>query len=159
MVTDVYYSKHTSSSDNVVKPLSFGKRLRQVRERLGMTQIQMALTGGVKRTTQHLYENDVRVPDLNYLERLKEAGADIGYLILGEPRGPTQSNSLTISYALMSNLFRVVDEFCVDEDGNALPRETRLRFFQMLCVSLRDRPDDETNIDALRMELARFTGT
>jgi len=56
-------------------------------------------------------------------------------------------------------VFRVVDEFCVDENGKPLTREIRLRFFQLLCVSLKDRSEEETNIDALRAELTRFTGT
>lgn len=159
MVTVVHYSEHSSSSHEGVKPPSFGRRLRQERERLGMTQVEMALAGGVKRTTQHLYESDVRVPDINYLTRLRGAGADLAFLVLGERHGPAQSNALTIPYALLSNVFRVVDEFCVDENGKPLPRETRLRFFQLLCVSLKDRSEDETNIDALRAELTRFTGT
>ena len=143
----------------MVKSTTFGRRLREERERLSMTQMEIALTGGVKRTTQHLYENDVRVPDLNYLEKLKEAGADLGFLVLGNHRGSSQSDSLTISYALLSDVFRVVDEFCVDEGGKPLSREVRLRFFQMLCASLKDRPDDEADIDVLRRELSRFTGT
>lgn len=159
MVTDVHSCEHSSSSCEMVNTSSFGRRLRQERERLGMTQVEMALAGGVKRTTQHLYENDVRVPDINYLMRLKNAGADLAYLVLGERRGPAQPNSLTIPYALLSNVFRVVDEFCVDENGKPLPCETRLRFFQLLCVSLKDRSEEETNIDALRAELTRFTGT
>ena len=159
MITDVHSCEHSSSSCETVNTPSFGRRLRQERERLGMTQVEMAVAGGVKRTTQHLYENDVRVPDINYLTRLKDAGADLAYLVLGERHGPAQANALTIPYALLSNVFRVVDEFCVDEDGKPLPRETRLRFFQLLCVSLKDRSEDETNIDALRAELMRFTGT
>lgn len=159
MVTDVHSCAHGSSSHEGVKPPSFGRRLRQERERLGMTQVEMALAGGVKRTTQHLYESDVRVPDINYLTRLRGAGANLAFLVLGESHGPGQPNALTIPYALLSNLFRVVDEFCVDENGKPLPRETRLRFFQLLCVSLKDRSEDETNIDALRAELTRFTGT
>lgn len=159
MAINVHIYEHNSSSHEGVKPPSFGRRLRQERERLGMTQVEMALAGGVKRTTQHLYESDVRVPDINYLTRLRDAGADLAYLVLGERRGPAQPNSLTIPYALLSNVFRVVDEFCVDENGKPLPREARLRFFQLLCVSLKDRPEDETNIDALREELARFNGT
>lgn len=160
MITNVHDSEHTSSSCEMVNTSSsFGRRLRLERERLGITQIEMALAGGVKRTTQHLYETDVRVPDINYITRLKDAGADVAYLVLGERRGPTQTYTLTMPYALLSNVFRVVDEFCVDENGKPLPLETRLRFFQVLCVSLKDRSEDETNIDALRAELTRFTGT
>ena len=89
----------------------------------------------------------------------QEAGTDLGYWVLGERLGPAQPNSLTIPYALLSNVFRVVDEFCVDEDGNPLLRETRSRFFLLLCISFKDRSEDEADIGALRTELTRFTGT
>lgn len=49
--------------------MSFGSRLRQERDRLRLTQEKFAELGGVKRVSQHLYEQDVRVPDINYLIR------------------------------------------------------------------------------------------
>jgi transcriptional regulator with XRE-family HTH domain len=43
--------------------LSFGRRLREARDRLRLTQQQFAELGGVKRVSQHLYEQDAGVPD------------------------------------------------------------------------------------------------
>ena len=66
--------------------MSFGRRLREARDRLRLTQEQFAELGGVKRVSQHLYEQDARVPDLNYLLRLKEHGIDVGHLVLGSEK-------------------------------------------------------------------------
>lgn len=158
-VQQVLLSGHDSARRAEVNPQSFGRRLRQERDRLGLSQAELAGHGGVARTTQHIYESDIRAPDVTYLERIRGAGVDVAYLVLGEHQVPVQPGILAISYSALSNVYRVVDEFCRDDDGNALPLESRLRFFQLLCASLKDRGGDEVELDSLRSELARFTGT
>lgn len=64
-----------------VKPQTFGERLRSERVRLGLNQTDFAALAGIKRTAQHFYETDARVPDIRYLERIQQAGADIKYLM------------------------------------------------------------------------------
>ena len=64
-----------------VKTQSFGDRLRSERIRLGLNQSDFAALAGIKRTAQHFYETDARVPDIRYLERIQQAGADIEYLM------------------------------------------------------------------------------
>jgi transcriptional regulator with XRE-family HTH domain len=155
----VQMSKHHSDQRAAVKPLTFGQRLRQERDRLGLSQADFAERGGVRRTTQHIYESDTRVPDLNYLERVQEAGANLAYLVLGERLPVGRQDTITLSYAALSNIYRVVDEFCRNDDGNPLPLDSRLRFFQLLCASVKDRGTSDAELDSLRSELARFTGT
>lgn len=156
---DVHISEHHSDRRAEVNPRTFGQRLRQERDRLGLSQTDFAERGGVRRTTQHIYESDTRVPDLNYLERVQEAGADLAYLVLGVRLPAGRQDTLTLSYTALSNIYRVVDEFCRDDDGNPLPLDSRLRFFQLLCASLKDRGSSDAEVDSLRSELARFTGT
>lgn len=155
---NVQFSKHHSDSPGVVKSLSFGGRLRQERARIGLTQTAMAEIGGVKRTTQHIYETDIRVPDLHYLTRVRDAGADLAFLILGERQPGGRTDMLAISYLTLSNIYRVVDEFCIDTKGKPLPLENRVRFFQLLCVSMKSRDSDDADLDVLREELSRFAG-
>lgn len=157
--TGVQISEHHSDRRAAVKPRTFGQRLRQERDRLGLSQADFAERGGVRRTTQHIYESDTRVPDLNYLERVQEAGADLAYLVLGERLPPGRQDTITLSYATLSNIYRVVDEFCRDDDGHPLPLDSRLRFFQLLCASVKDRGSSDAELESLRSELARFTGT
>ena len=117
--------------------MSFGRRLREARDRLRLTQEQFAELGGVKRVSQHLYEQDARVPDLNYLLRLKEHGVDVGHLVLGNSvsRASATPNSTDLYVAA----FRTVDEFAGDDAGNPLPYAERERFFSFLCATLANR--------------------
>lgn len=155
----VLNSGHHSEPPGCVNSQSFGSRLREERERLGLSQTQFADVGGVARTTQHIYETDIRSPDVAYLEKLRRIGVDVSYLVIGSRQAAAGGDKLTVSYPALLNIYRIVDEFCVDEDGAPLPLEVRARFFQLLCVSLKDKSSQEQSLDSLRNELRRLTGT
>lgn len=155
----VHNSKHNSEQATLVNPPKFGTRLREERLRLGLTQAEMAEIGGVKRTSQHIYESDIRVPDLHYLTRVRDAGADLGYLVLGVRQAAQGDDVMTISRSALSNIYRVVDEVCVDADDRLLPLESRLRVFQLLCASMKGQDASSSSLEALRNEFARFAGT
>ncbi|ENO98628.1 putative transcriptional regulator [Thauera phenylacetica B4P] len=63
--------------------MQFHERLAEERERLGLTQEEMAKAGGVAKRTYCNYENGDREPPSSFLGRLKEVGVDVGYLLLG----------------------------------------------------------------------------
>ncbi|MDP2440186.1 MAG: helix-turn-helix transcriptional regulator [Hydrogenophaga sp.] len=149
-------SAHDSVQTLDVKPRSFGERLQDERLRLGLTQTEMAEIGGVKRTTQHIYESDIRVPDLNYLGRVRDAGADLRYLVLGIRQ---DAGAIPFNPSELTNMYRAVDEICVDREGCLLPLESRVRVFQVLCASTQVKGGSTTTIEALREEFARFAGT
>jgi len=123
---------------------------------MGLTQTEMGELGGVKRTTQHFYESDIRVHDLNYLGRVREAGADLGHLVLGLRQ---DAGAIPFNPPAPTNMYRAVDEICVDSDGRLLPLERRVRVFQVLCSSNLVQGCAKANIEALREEFARFVGT
>ncbi|MGB3316043.1 MAG: helix-turn-helix domain-containing protein [Albidovulum sp.] len=58
-------------------------RLREERERLGLSQEAFAALGGQKRLSQTRYERGERVPDSNYLAALSRAGVDVHYVLTG----------------------------------------------------------------------------
>lgn len=155
----VLNSGHHSEPPGCVNSQSFGGRLREERERLGLTQTQFAEAGGVARTTQHIYETDIRSPDVAYLEKLRDIGVDASYLVTGSRQVAVGNDTLTVSYQRLLSIYRIVDEFCVDEDGEPLPLEVRERFFQLLCASLKDKSSQDQSLDSLRNELRRLTGT
>jgi len=64
--------------------MSVGKRLREERERLEMSQETMANIAGISRVSQSNYERDERSPDNKYWQALYEIGVDILYVITGE---------------------------------------------------------------------------
>ncbi|GJK93091.1 TPA: helix-turn-helix domain-containing protein [Klebsiella michiganensis] len=61
-----------------------GARLREERERLGLSQQSMGEIGGVKKLTQLNYEKGERAPDTIYLTALASIGVDIVYVLTGQ---------------------------------------------------------------------------
>lgn len=66
--------------------MSIGKRLREEREKLEMSQEMMANVAGISRVSQSNYERDERSPDSEYWQALHQIGVDILYVITGEQR-------------------------------------------------------------------------
>jgi len=68
-----------------------GRRLRDERERLGLTQDQFGGIGGVQKRAQVRYESGGRMPDADYLLRLAESAdpeIDVQYILTGVRWGP-----------------------------------------------------------------------
>lgn len=136
---------------------TFGRRLRSERDRLGLTQDDFGALGGVRRISQHLYEQDSRVPDLKYLMGLVDAGVDLVYLILGRREKRGDSEHVLISTSQLTEMYRLVDEFAQDSAGHLYPLDVRVKFFQMLVLSLGDA-GDSTTTDQLRKRMALLAG-
>lgn len=84
---------------------SFNNRLREERKRFKLSQEEMAAIGGVQRNTQSLYERGARKPDIDYLEKIAKAGADILYVITGE-KTPTKSSALSLKESALIDDYR-----------------------------------------------------
>lgn len=128
--------------------MSFGTRLRQERKRLGLSQAQFAELGGVKRVSEHLYEHDVRLPDLAYIFRLADKGVDIGFLVLGEALRSADS-AIPLESALAA--FRAVHGL-PDMRSTGLTSVEREQLFASLCRSL------GSTESAARSDRSRHTG-
>ncbi len=64
--------------------MSIGDRLREERERLGLTQDEFGVACGVRRRAQSSYENGERSPVAIYLEDAEKIGVDVRYVITGK---------------------------------------------------------------------------
>lgn len=62
---------------------SIGKRLRQERKRLKLTQSELGAIGGVEANAQGHYESGQRLPRADYLFRVAAAGVDITRVVTG----------------------------------------------------------------------------
>lgn len=62
---------------------SIGIRLREERERLGLSQAAMGEIAGIRKQTQLKYEKGDSSPDATYLAALSKFGLDVLYVILG----------------------------------------------------------------------------
>lgn len=61
-----------------------GARLKSERTRLGFNIRDFAERAGVGKSTQGNYENDVGMPDADYLNRISQLGAEIFWIMRGE---------------------------------------------------------------------------
>lgn len=69
-------------------------RLREERERLGMSQDAFGEIAGVRKQAQHLYEKGERHPDTRYLAAIAAAGADVLYILTGQRSAPVAPQAL-----------------------------------------------------------------
>jgi transcriptional regulator with XRE-family HTH domain len=63
---------------------SIGSRLKEERQRLGVSQPALANIGGVSKNTQVGYEKDTSHPDATYLAAVANAGVDFIYVVIGK---------------------------------------------------------------------------
>ncbi|MDE2599028.1 MAG: helix-turn-helix transcriptional regulator [Rhodocyclaceae bacterium] len=111
---------------------TLGSRLREERKRLGLLQPAFAELGGVKRVTQHLYEQDERVPDANYLLQMHAHGVDVTYVLLGTRK---TANAIAIDMNALCDIYRAIDDFARNDMGEPLAIEERLRLFSLLTLA------------------------
>lgn len=114
--------------------MNISARLREERERLGLSQPSIAAIGGVQKRAQINYESGERVPDANYLSAIAAAGADIRYVLTGQRDGPApvlltrEQQALLNSYDLCTdaakrNLLQTAALFAAGVDASkARPR-------------------------------------
>ncbi len=82
-----------------------GPRLREERERLGMTQRVFGDIGGVEPNAQGKYESGERSPRADYLAALATRGVDALYVLSGV-RTPAPLESLTADETGLLGAFR-----------------------------------------------------
>jgi transcriptional regulator with XRE-family HTH domain len=61
-----------------------GKRLREERERLQLSQEQLAAIAGTNRITPSRYEGGTHLPTIGFLAAVAQAGVDVGYVLDGK---------------------------------------------------------------------------
>lgn len=62
----------------------FAARLREERERLGLSQRALGEVAGVAKLAQLNYEKGARSPSIAYLDAVSGAGLDVWYMLTGE---------------------------------------------------------------------------
>jgi transcriptional regulator with XRE-family HTH domain len=77
-----------------------GIRLREERERIGMSQHLLAAKAGISRMSQVNYESGKRSPDAIYLLAVFEAGIDVGFVLTGKRSGAPDFYKLASAFVL-----------------------------------------------------------
>jgi len=100
--------------------MTIGKRLKEERERLKISQTSFAEIAGVHRKSQANYETDASTPDLAYIEALKAAKIDVDvryitegkytYEEIGERLRQERTLRLKLNTKLMADLGNITPE-------------------------------------------------
>lgn len=67
--------------------MNIGKRLKEERERLGLTQSALGEIGEFGKTTVIAWERGTAFPNALFLSDIADIGADVQYIVTGERRG------------------------------------------------------------------------
>jgi transcriptional regulator with XRE-family HTH domain len=95
----------------------FCDRIKEERKRLGLTQEQVAQLTKKTVQSQRSYESGKRMPDIEYLSVLDEAGFDTGYILTGErERDPSLVDlpSFERGLEVMDRVLTVLHELGID---------------------------------------------
>lgn len=98
------------------KFLPIGERLKEERDRLGLSQTDFAALGGAGRKTQFNYETGERAPDGAYLAAIASVGADVLYILTGQRGGASPAPALKPDEAALLDNYR----HCSAEGKNAV---------------------------------------
>ncbi|URM30968.1 helix-turn-helix domain-containing protein [Pseudomonas frederiksbergensis] len=94
-----------------------GERLREERERLGLSQAEFGALLGISRGTQKNYELGANSLDLRYVSALEEHGVDAAYVLTGRCSTPL-GQLFTSAEEELINQFRSISE----DDQKAIRR-------------------------------------
>ncbi|WAH56714.1 helix-turn-helix transcriptional regulator [Pseudomonas silvicola] len=84
-----------------------GSRLREERDRLGLTQKEFGDIGGVEPNAQGKYESGERTPKANYLAKVATQGVDVLYVLTGV-RTPIPADRLSQAEEHVLGHYRVL---------------------------------------------------
>lgn len=108
-------------------PSTFGLRLAEERDRLGLTQGNISEWTGINRKTQSAYEKEQRYPDAGYLMTLLEHGFDVSYLLAGK-RAPRYG---AVDEQLLRSVFAII-ETSISAAGHSMDVEKKAKLFALV---------------------------
>ena len=108
-----------------VQNSELGARLLEERNRLGMTQTQLAEVGGVSKGSQILYEKGKPFTS-DYLNAVAEAGLDIIYLITGQRNSGVQNAEPRPQFLSADHIIPATGEFSNEIQNFSLVRRMEL---------------------------------
>lgn len=117
----------------------FGARLREEREKIGLTQEEFARLGGVQKLAQHRYEKGLIQPSVSYLYAIEPYGVDIGYLLDGR-RGGVAAPGSGIDIELMQGIiFELENSLSRSKYAITTNKKARIiaMLYQAFCVHKR----------------------
>ncbi|MEM5386698.1 helix-turn-helix transcriptional regulator [Paraburkholderia phymatum] len=124
---------------------TFGSRLLEERDRLGLTQTNICEWTDINRRTQSAYEKDQRYPDARYLMTLLEHDFDVSYLLTAK----RTSRYGAIDIELLCSVLTAI-EACLQSTNCALDVNSKAR----LCSLIYQASSETGSVDPLVVQKA-----
>lgn len=131
----------------------FGRRLKEERKRLKLSQAQLAELAQIKRLAQSQYEIEATVPTIRYLSAIAAAGVDLTYLLFGIR--PNKSLPPEEERQLKIRAFSLLEKYVQNQCGGRLGPEVRAAIFDVILGLLSNAarkgtvPEDREVLDIL----------
>lgn len=122
--------------------MDFAKRLKEERERLGLSQAKFAEACGVGKTAQYTYEKGEREPSWSYMSAAEKLGVDVLYIFTGMHAG--KDFALANAY---SRLIYTVEMFLGLQEGNLEELAKEAVSLQGKEVQMMEQPGTVGNLD------------
>ncbi|RJF93003.1 helix-turn-helix domain-containing protein [Sphingomonas cavernae] len=97
-----------------------GARLRQEREKRGISQADFGKIGGVSRGSQIAYENDQTSPTVTYLAALDAGGIDVWFVLTGQSAAPANLSEEVVAMLRQYDSLDEIDRAAVRRIVEAL---------------------------------------
>jgi transcriptional regulator with XRE-family HTH domain len=132
----MYKYEHLGKSMNECPQIQlseFGTRLRQERERLGLSPHDFATLGEVNRITQLRYEDEANHPTVEYMYKIGQHGVNTHYILTG---ARSEEAVLLNNFEAFSKAIDLIDQLTKFHNVNP-PAEFRgraiLRVYKQIC--------------------------
>jgi transcriptional regulator with XRE-family HTH domain len=132
------------------KDNDFHRRLISERQRLKLTQQQVATIAGVSVPTQIGYEQGLRSPPSEYMAKLHEPGFDVLFVLLGE--STTDLAADAIDWVLMGRIVTAVNAWCASRGVEMSPGKSG-PVLRLLYNEFRRKPADASMDVGVVLEL------
>jgi len=96
--------------------MTIGKRLKEERERLHLTQTSLGDIGGMGKTTVIAWERGTAYPNAEFLEAAASFGMDVNYVITGKRLDNVATTPIELSYL---RICRALPDQAAKMAGNA----------------------------------------
>ena len=116
-----------------IRIFEFGTRLRQERERLGMSPHDFAMLGEVNRVTQMRYEAEANSPTVEYMHKIGRHGVNTHFILTGMQ---AEDTVLLKDFEAFSKAIDLIDQLAKSHNFTPSPEfrgRAILRVYKQIC--------------------------
>jgi transcriptional regulator with XRE-family HTH domain len=137
-----------------MKLQGIGKRLREERERLNLSQEELAAVAGTNRMTPSRYEQGSHSPTLSFLDAIGNAGVDVDYVLTGKRVDMVLSKD---DAALLGLAIATVSDILVQHQFEVSDKVRGLLVLEVLRMAEQTPRGSKMKVPSLKLLLSEIT--